>query len=539
MKAKAADTWAYGELGLYHPGLFLSDSFAGIPWEVDLASPVGVGALDYPFAAQPVPGGLARTLRIATFQHETAHYVQDLCLGASLAADQLTDEAGDAILQSLAILAHSGGVSLPVRQQDLPRFHNRNAAAMLSRAHQHHKAGRKLVGDQPMNPEKSQLWQIPAVGQISGRDNPIATLSPRFLLEGIAAVQTCKALVERATSGELEYLASNKHELPILPEELSSTYSTARRLFDLCLGPLMGTTQQYADDWPHGYWQSARAYADAGFLFLADIALHVPPPGLMAHLIEAGDHAQEDFDPAIRFCRAIESLVLHGGFPTDNISGDDFYRLVFDSFAHDPDLHWPTLKTTNDAWIRFTGGRKLAFRLTSDGYRFRLLVTRDKRPSTGIVMQNPVTACREQAIPIFHRTPTGWKVIQHAGSVLFPWEGGDLDAYGAFGRPFVPWQDQEGVTVHDAIEATTQYAPQLERELIHRSLFVTFQDAVLEEDHYSCPFASRGCRVAVPGCSAITEPALIPTAGCSLRDFLTRHRVVVENLHWNKEIKRG
>ena len=104
------------------PGLFYSESFSGLPYELDLVFPKGVCREDeyhfseqhyrYPLeSSRPAPkltvilpynyaqrsgkscGGPQKTMRLIVLLHEASHFVHDLTLGACLVRDSVLDRA--------------------------------------------------------------------------------------------------------------------------------------------------------------------------------------------------------------------------------------------------------------------------------------------------------------------------------------------------------------------------------------------------------------------------------------------------------------
>lgn len=104
---------------------------------------------------------------------------------------------------------------------------------------------------------------------------------------------------------------------------------------------------------------SSRRRLDNIFKWLADIALHVPPPELILAMLNADKQKIKDFLPTTRFTRAVEA-VTDGKAPlhVPNCAGDPdtFYRGLFDSVARR--CAWPSSAETDSLWLRTFQGRK-------------------------------------------------------------------------------------------------------------------------------------------------------------------------------------
>lgn len=529
-----------GEIGSYKSGVFYSTATEGIPWEADLLFPSGVGREKSHFTGKgTVTGGPQKTKRLFTFFHETAHYVHDLSLGTSIARDLLLDEAGAILLLVLADATQHGTVRCPISLDDvnsLPKGAP-NQRDALAHVLDRRRFAKSLLNEAP----KKEWFGAGLWADLQGFAEDVGAVNGLSLLEGIVATKAAIALWERAGSAEdLWYLLKGKKA--ILPEHQPEVYRRARRLFDRAIGsPLLGTEGYTADDWPTDYDGSLRRLGDVAFLMLADVALHVPPPSYVLYRVQSGQNALVDFSPGFRFCFAIAALRHLGGFPPypDDAGADathQFYRDLFDLVSLSSSRPWPDFETTSAAWLQKMDERKRQRQSASDGYRFRLLVERELRPSD-IVQGDAIVACALQDIPIFHLTPSGYKRLRViAGKddwVVAPWDQASMYVYETFHRETKPWRDSTlATTVAGALESGTDKVNQLEQEIVHRAFFMALQRATLDRPYMSCPFAGHGCDAAVPGCTHIMNLGTIPTKRCALRDYLTLHEIEPSRITW-------
>jgi hypothetical protein len=522
------------EIGSYRPGIFYSESFAGIPWESDLLLPAGVGREPSEFTALgSIPGGHQKTLRLVVLLHEVAHYVHDLSLGAELERDFLVDQAAAILFEWLRRSSAIGTVRLPVpaeRSSDQPAEPAPDTSGLLDHMRERLDLADALMGAPPGLAD----WARGVLPLNTSLSEAIAGLTGHSLLESVVATQTARSLVLRIRDArDIAYLAAAKDALHVLPEQLPELYSRPRHIFDGVIGSLLtGGVDYRHDDWPAEYQSSPRALVDLGFLLVADAALHIPPAEMAMRRVEQGLNVWMDFIPAYRFVAALWWLRVSGGFPDfpDGSSGDAddvYYRTLFDVIATAPPLRWPTLRETNDAWKEKIAAYKRDRRSVSDGYRGRMLVERDLRPGN-VVTRDPLYACGSQNVPVYHLTPTGFKTLRllhtERQSLIWPAERPALDVFRAFVRDDVrQWEDAPAtLSPAEAAEEMLSKEPAFEQEIVGRSFCFELQQAALDGSHFACPFAEHGCQVATPDCRRITELDTIPAEGCALREYMTR-----------------
>jgi hypothetical protein len=524
----------YAEIGSYKPGCLYSESFSGKPYEHDLLTPNGVGRTDGKTA-----GGLQKTMRLIVLLHETSHLVHDLSLGTCLDVDFYLDQSSaflTASLRDLQTLARSG-VRCPVlagenRGQWLPDAKLKDAFWTIERIEAYKN---RLIGSTPGLAHYA-LTISPAFHPVQ---DTLESLSGLALLEGLVATKTASILVARAAdSADRAYLKANRESLHILPESLPKVYHIARQIFDETVGRMLLCGRNYhQDEWPDNYQNSMRMLSDIGFVYLADMALHIPPVTYQEDRIATGLNTQDDFIPVRRFCRIIATLLRWGRFPMGRASPEFFYNELFDALAGDQVPSWPTIQETNTAWKVQQALLKQTRREATDGYRFRMLVEREKRPHS-MIMGDPMTACWHQFIPVFHLTPTAFKamrvyIIENRWYIA-PVEIPDMAINEFFYVKYPLWKDMptEVRVGIDDFDYDINNAELLRQEVIYRTFCRELYAALLYSNSICCPFAFQGCRTAGQGCKKITDLATLPRDGCCLYDYLKQDGLDPTKIHW-------
>jgi hypothetical protein len=529
-----------GNIGLYKSGQFYSESYSGVPFESDLISPKGVGREDFRTPDGIAYGGVQRTMRLIVLLHETSHYVHDLSLGMPIEIDHLLDQSDKYLVSAVRrLISKEGTIHCPLVPH---RYHERWARDKaihkdLSSVEAIDASIGQLMGSQPNLPRDC----TPLLPWFQDSQELLGSLSGFSLLESLVAVKTCLALFERIKGpADSAYLNEIKNEIPILPEKLPSVYNNPRRIFNQTIGvPLVGGAAIDEDDWPLDYLQSPRYLLDTAFIYVADIALHIPPSHYTSRLIEAGKNTAEDFIPAYRFCKAISVLFKNGGFPGDNNSDPTkYYNELFDFIATENGLNWPSIKATNQAWQKMLAMLKLTRKEAADGYRYRMITERDLRPHF-IVMGSPLETCGGQFVPVYHLTPNGFKFLRlfivEGRHTLVPVEIPNMGADEFFYVKYPLWKNMPSewawgdkkVMLNEAGNAQL-----LGQEIIYRSLNRERHQAILHKDHLSCPFAKQGCSFAVAGCAHITDMSTLPLKRCVLRDYMRQDRIDPKFIQW-------
>jgi hypothetical protein len=373
----------------------------------------------------------------------------------------------------------------------------------------------------------------------------IPELTGDAIAEGLVAAKTVRALTDRiADEDDARYLEANKHALQLFPENLPPLYNIAHCVYDAVLGRFLNPQQWKLEEvWPLRYANSPRAISDIGFMYLADIALHIPPPSTVSSRVHAGRNAPEDFLPAFRFCKAVDSIRRRGGFPPDDPSESPefFYMRVFDSIASDPQLRWPTFQETNDHWKIHLALFKQTRREAADGYRFRLVVEREKKPHT-IVMCDPILVCWSQFAPVLHLTPSGFKFLRgmRLGDTwyLLPLEWSDMAVLEMFQSNRPLWKDMPGKINMDqfldsVFMSEHDNAMLLHQEVIYRSICAELRSSLLYGRAFSCPFAPRGCTPGTTPCSDVKRLDCTPEENCCIRAYLAQDRIDPACVVWN------
>ena len=523
------------EIGCYRLGRFFSESFSGIPYENDISAPIGIGREDSfnPYVADP--GGPQKTFRIIVLLHETAHLVHDLSLGACMEVDYLTDKGLGAFLEILHRIPATDPILCPILKGK-GRNHLKQTQGVVQ-ALTLLEDSESLANALLSHPSDLQQFAGHVNSVFTRFPNQLEQISGQSLLEGIVAVKTLVSITLRIKNGDdISYLEGLKESTQLLPERLPTIYTAARKLFDGTIGEMLGiSTKYYEDAWPRSYSSSPRSISDEGFLYLADMALHIPPFEYLIKSIREGRNQLDDFIPAKRFLREIDALLRKGYFPPidDCTSSNQFYRTVFDFLAKE--LGWPSYEETNFAWLAKITAYKQARQEAVDGYRFRMLSEKHQRPSE-IVMTDAFDACMKQLIPIFHLTPIGLKKLggfaTESHRVYTPFEERDIGPYFAMARALPLWKDAPREATIDVLPAEWQNQDLFRQEIVYRIVARELKDAVLYDSHFKCPLAGLGCDVSLNECQSITRLDTIPKERCCVRFYTEQKQLKPSRICW-------
>lgn len=528
------DDLDYQEIGAYKLGCFYSESFSGVPLERDLILPREVGR----------SGGPMMTLRLIVLLHETSHLLHDLNLGTCMDLDYSLDFADGvlkAALRQMQDLHRGQGVRCPLLKGE-----NRwawMADKTLREAFEIVESMEAMKGRLLGRTPGLSRYALGLSGTFRGLEADLDGLSGTALMEGLVAVKTAGTIAERATGPEdMAYLQENLPSLKILPETMAEPYQVARRIFDATIGVhLTGGYDYRLDTWPEDYTGSPRMLCDLGFVYLADIALHIPPAFVREEWIKQRKYAADDFIPVKRFCRMLGTLLRWGRFPMGNSQADPehFYNDLFDEFARVH--HWPTVGETNQQWKTMLGIMREQRKEAADGYRFRMVVEREKRPDA-IIMRDPLSACWSQSIPVLHLTPTGYKFFRGLQTtqnlMLMPLEFADMMADEVFFTNLPLWKNAPDEIRLDDRKAMEDWnldannSNLIMQEAVYRSLCRELYRALLYKKSLTCPFSKQGCRAAQPACKRITELGSIPKEGCCLYAYLQQDGLDPNTYYW-------
>jgi hypothetical protein len=502
-------------------------------YEQDLLMPKGVGRTDM----GGMPGGTQKTTRLIMLLHETSHLLHDLSLGTLIVCDYIRDQSSGLLTRALHILSEQGG------EAKVPLI----AAGSI-----HDWLADPKLKDLATGILICENMQETLLGTPSGlvryceerewfRDamNNVPDLSGEAICEGLVAAKTVINLSDRINGPEdAEYLEVHKHALHLFPDNLPLLYNTARRVYDKAFGDLLNPRKWNTEEvWPLRYYNSPCFLSDLGFIYLADIALHIPPEFVSDQRISEGRNSPNDFNPAFRFCMAIDYLRRRGGMPEADTSKSPeyFYVTLFDSIASDPQLRWPTFQETSDAWKAFLWQAKKTRRESVDGYRYRLIVEREKAPHT-VVTKDPILVCWGQGVPIMHLKPSGFEILRgiKTGSNLniLPLVIGDMAVREMFRSEIPLWEDAPTEVSSDQLgsylEGENNKAMLLHQEAIYRSICTEFRTSVLYNDHYSCPFTPQGCN---PGEAPCLDQKRIEK-NCIISDYLAQDNIDPTCIIW-------
>lgn len=539
MSTAEASTLHDVELGHYYPGRFYSDSSSGIPYENDISylGARGVGRLDSWSFDGEIRGGPAKTARIIVFLHETAHLVHDLSLGACIELDNLADAQLAALLHLARRTRNTNPFSCPLVsiEEGLPKWQGPETAEKLG----------EFVCEKEylialLKGPHSELPAciIPANPEFFPLTEELSQLSAEALMEGLVAVKTSFAMTMRAKEeDDIRYLKKWKDLLPLLPEKLPPFYMVARHIFDSTLGVRLGfPPEDYRDDWPSNYYHSRRAICDEGFMYLADLALHVPPLEWANQRMAKGLNSPTDFIPAYRFVMAIDAIIKRGGFPQRDpaLPVNQFYKTVFDCIAKT--YSWPTYVETHALWSEKLSIQKERRQEAVDGYRNRLINEKYKNPAN-VAISDCTAVCARNSIPILHLTPQGAKLIygiQTEGNMTYsiPFEMPDLDAFGIMGTKLPLWKNQPDKPTAEAFEIEFNNRELFRQEMVFRIVCLTLADAMLHQSCFKCPMSKLGCEVATPACNELHRLDAIPSKRCCVRLYAECKDLDLSRLSW-------
>ncbi|MDJ0798612.1 MAG: hypothetical protein QNJ51_17635 [Calothrix sp. MO_167.B12] len=517
-------------IGLYHLGLLYSEAFSGLIYDFTdaLHQLFGVGINDP-----------QSTIRIIALLHETSHFIHDLSLGTCLNIDFLLDEAAAITFSILSRSEIKDKIVCPlIDTVEIPNHRKKENLNILIE--------RQWLTEIPLSQPTLLDTSSLSLDDDSGLPDKIA-LTGTHLLEGIVAVKTLIGLAQRAKSDEdLEYLREWRSELPLLPDKLSSTYNLALRLFDALLGVrLTGVNPRKLRSWPDdALAYTPRRLLDIGFLYVSDIALHVPPVEIIAKRIELRQNNLMDFQPVPRFIKAMTILQEENGFPpAGEGKGKGFYEVLFDWLA--VRAGWPGYRETQATWEAKLLSFREKRRSMSDGYRFRMLVQR-REQSIDMLINDAISACASQLVPLVHITPNGMKLLRFFGysndegkakhALSLPLDFSTIPVWELINFDAITWENvPENSSFEDALEVEMPKAMTFLQEIVMRSMCRALQLAVLKENFLRCPWAKRGCHVALQECTNITNLDSIPQKECTLRKYLELKGINSSRLIWEEK----
>jgi hypothetical protein len=523
-------------IGLYKTGRFFSQSLLGVQHENDFGS-AGVG--------RTKSGDVQKTMRIIVLLHETSHYLHDLSLGAFMASDYILDECHSGLIGALRCLSkRKSKVQAPLlcdrrilQWREHPEL--RHFAEVITTREEW---VRLVWGN-----SNGLVEYCKRNSNFANIINHISDLTGESICEGLVAAKTITSLSDRIASlDDAKYLEANKHVLHIFPEDLPPIYNIARIVYDSVLGCFLDPQQWTLQElWPLSYSHSPRFGSDIGFIYLCDIALHIPPWGVVAERVKRGANTIEDFLPAFRFCKAVDSIRRRGGFPPGNPgeSPEFFYIKVFNEVASDPQLRWPTFHETNGHWKMHLAQFKQLRHEAADGYRFRLVIEREQRPHT-VVMRDPILICLSQGAPIMHLTPSGFKFLRamklNDRLYNFPLEWSDMAILEAFHTDMPLWKDVPSKVTDDQFETILRNefnnSTLLHQEAVYRSVCHELRSSLLYGSAFSCPFAPHGCSKNTPKCISIKCMDDAAEENCCIRSYLAQDHIDLRCLTWGDSL---
>lgn len=466
------------------------------------------------------------TLRQIILLHESAHYVHDLSLGTCLSYDLLLDRSAAVTFELIRHIMADQKVNCPLkslRSESIEKYRN-----TLDYINYCNNIANFLLCESTTI-DHTSFPQLEDFGVPDGTE-----LTTMHLLEGIIAIKTLIALAQRAsTIKEREYLKEISDEFKLLPHNSPPIYNLALKIFDATIGTGIVGTANLGRDWPYDFYnKNGRNLIDTSFLYVADIALHIPGLEFMEDLVKKSINSWEDFQPVKRFLKSIEILRENHGFPdSDSTGGKGFYRVLYNWLAEK--ASWPGYEDTQMSWeATFFTLRDKKRKSMSDGYRARMITQRHDN-SYNIILNQSLNTCAQQAVPIIHLMKNGLKILRFfetdAGLMRLPYDMPGVPVWELMNYNSITWQNiDEGQGYPEALKLELDRGFTFLQEIVFRSNCRAFQAAVISYGYFQCPWSVYGCHVAQPECKRL-ELKDLPKQECSIRRYLeTFLRIVPE-----------
>jgi hypothetical protein len=513
MKNSITDHEVTGGIGTYKPGLMYSTSSSGVFSEFDLLNPKGIGREDSANPYGKESGGLMKTMRLITLMHESTHYIHDLSLGACMEHDLLLDKSSALLFSGLSERDNNSILKLPLSSHSNDRSNTASIEGeTLSQIHETDKYVEMFWDTLPnsvlkIHQPKAHVRTLELCRKLTGK----------AIQEGLALAKTQHSIINRVrTHEDFSYLSKHKKSFNLFHNGLPPIYGYARELFDNTVALLFPDGDNYvSEDWPKHYFGSLHFLMDIAFINLCDIALHIPPSELIEKYLLTKNNTLEDFCPATRFIKSINTILKANELPNYTPSDSEgYYEKLYDYIAMDND--WPLLEETNSTWKEKLSIYKDMRNESTDGYRFRVFIERDKR-SMEFVSEDALVSCSLLYIPILHLTPSGFKILVSYGNLTFPYEFPTLYVYQWFKSYLPKWKD---IKEEYVLENEPNNQQLLVQEMVYRSLCRSLQNSILYKDSLCCPFSTYGCNSAVAGCAKINSGDKIPNNECCMREYI-------------------
>lgn len=416
-----------------------------------------------------------------TIFHETTHLVQDFTLGSEILRDILYDNI-------CAKSFEKRGVQVPLSLRQL----------------QDYNIDKDIITQQKIY-DKIYKGFI----KVNMGNNEFIKIGTTDLVEAYALAKAFYYMIQ----AEPESVKDNKMNIDFHNSNERDIYKKAWSVFAKTLAfvkePYMG-----------GSLCREQLLDMIGFLFICDIALHIP----VTVLELSTDRCPGYTLPYIRFMCIVETLIQNKGYP-DAIEGEDFYVTLFDFIARCNG--WPTFQETNDGWCFFLGKFMERGFMVSDGYRMFGLEYK-KNNANKVVCEPPGIFLRENYIPVlvryYKRNDSFFEYVclNHIGNLVYM----DSSPINPLRDPYEIMKQEvfcntwNAESFFDEISKKTgslwplQTHPAFLREIFCRIISKEFCSAVKENTPFFCPLVNLRCLSKTDSCCCLNNFTKLPEHCC-------------------------
>ncbi len=275
------------------------------------------------------------------------------------------------------------------------------------------------------------------------------------------------------------------------------------------------------------------------FLFLCDIALHIPP-FLVDGFGQDEENVPECCLPSKRFFCALSTSLKHAGLP-DAVEGTDYYITLYDFIAKDNG--WPTFQETNNRWSLLLQSRMNYTFMISDYFRYVSIyfkTIRANRTLTGHLLE----IFSEIGIPIFSRYFDAKKKTSYF-EYINVWHNNfiviEQDMFnGLLKDPYIIMKSYYNRYSYQLLlvllrkkgeEYILNLAPVFLREIYCRIVSKNFYLAVMEKENFCCPLAELNCQVKTDKCTCLKNLSSLPEY-CCLKIWLKDNKINPDFMIW-------
>ncbi len=275
------------------------------------------------------------------------------------------------------------------------------------------------------------------------------------------------------------------------------------------------------------------------FLFLCDIALHIPP-FLIDGFGQEEEKVPEYCIPHKRFLCALCTLSKNGGIP-DAVEGTDFYITLYDFIA--TENKWPTFQEVYNRWSVLLYSRMNDTFMVSDYYRCVVLYYKTVRANS-ILTGHLLNIFSELGIPIFSRYFDAEKKTSYL-EYIEVWHNNfiviEQDMFdGLMKNPYIIMKSFYNRYSYQLLLALLRkngdhfilnLAPVFLREIYCRIISKNFYLAVVEKEKFCCPLVELNCQVKTDKCTYLKNLSDLPEY-CCLEIWLKDNKIDPDFMIW-------